>query len=141
MKINTNDIIVVVIGLVLVLGAWFLAGHEVAQAPTTDASTVSAHYTCDQGTIGAVFHNADALPPAGPGEPPRPQGRVDLKLSDGRTMTLNQTLSADGVRYSDGDPSVTGDEKFVFWTKGNTALVLENNEAKTYTNCVADAQN
>lgn len=121
--------------LVLILAAWFVADRAVTHGPKSDAQAITANYTCDQGVINATFHNADALPPANPGEPPRPQGTVDLKLADGRSMTLKQTISADGVRYSDGDPTVENGETFVFWTKGNEALVLENNEAKTYTNC------
>jgi membrane-bound inhibitor of C-type lysozyme len=133
-----KDIIWAVVGAVLIAGAWLISAGHIAQAPTVDTLPMTATYTCDQGAIGATFHNADALPPANPGEPPRPQGTVNLSLSDGRTMTLHQTISADGVRYSDGDPSVQGGEKFVFWTKGNSALVLENNVEKSYTNCVAD---
>lgn len=47
-----------------------------------------------------------------------------------------QTLSADGARYSDGEPSLNNDETFVFWNKGNGALVLENNEEKSYIGCI-----
>jgi membrane-bound inhibitor of C-type lysozyme len=45
-------------------------------------------------------------------------------------MTLPQTLSADGTRYANAD------ESFVFWGKGNGALVLENGEEKNYIGCV-----
>jgi hypothetical protein len=43
---------------------------------------------------------------------------------------LKQTISASGVRYANKD------ESFVFWNKGNGALVLENNVEKSYIGCV-----
>jgi hypothetical protein len=57
-------------------------------------------------------------------------------LSDGRAPTLHRTISADGARYSDGDPSVRGSEALVFWSKGNGALVLEYGVQARYTGCV-----
>jgi len=61
---------------------------------------------------------------------PIPSGSVELVLSDGRTFSLPQTISADGVRYANSD------ESFVFWSTGDEALVLENGEEKEYKNCV-----
>jgi len=58
--------------------------------------------------------------------------KVDLKLSDGRTMTLPQTMSGSGIRYANGD------ETFVFWSKGDTAFVTEGTDEKeTFADCVA----
>lgn len=99
------------------------------------------HYQCDQGkTIDASFYKDAAAPVPQPGQMPAPSGSVYLALSDGRTMTLKQTISADGVRYSDGDPqkkqNEQGSEHFVFWSKGDGALVLENNEQKSYIGCI-----
>jgi len=46
-------------------------------------------------------------------------------------MTLKQTISADGARY------VSADESFVFWNKGNGAIVQENGQdSGTYANCI-----
>jgi membrane-bound inhibitor of C-type lysozyme len=45
-------------------------------------------------------------------------------------MTLPQTISADGVRYANTDDS------FVFWSRGNGALVLENGQEKFYIGCI-----
>jgi membrane-bound inhibitor of C-type lysozyme len=45
-------------------------------------------------------------------------------------MTLAQTVSADGTRYANSD------ESFVFWSKGNGALVLENNKQTSFIGCV-----
>jgi membrane-bound inhibitor of C-type lysozyme len=54
--------------------------------------------------------------------PPTPGGSVKLVLSDGREMTLKQTISADGARYANADESV------VFWNVGNGATYTEGNE-------------
>ena len=80
--------------------------------------------------INAAFYSGTSTPSVvEPGQPPVPTGRVTLTLSDGRTMTLPQTLSADGGRYTNADESI------VFWNKGDTAFITENG-ADTYTNCV-----
>lgn len=58
--------------------------------------------------------------------------KVDLKLSDGRSMTVPQAMSASGARYANTD------ETFVFWNKGDTAFVTEGkDETQTYGDCVA----
>ena len=57
--------------------------------------------------------------------------RVELKLSDGRSMDLPQTMSGSGIRYANAD------ESFVFWSKGDTAFVTEGgNDEETYADCV-----
>ena len=118
---------------IVVIVSWIMLynyhgkGH-IAIAPEPTA-TVS--YACDADkTISAVYYDGPTTPPAGPNMPPTPGGSVKLVLSDGRSMTLAQTISADGTRYANPD------ESFVFWGKGNSAIVLENNVAKTYTGCV-----
>lgn len=56
---------------------------------------------------------------------------VDLKLSDGRNISVPHAISASGARYA------TSDESFVFWNKGNTAFITEGKTgAETYSNCV-----
>lgn len=54
---------------------------------------------------------------------------VKLKLSDGRELTLPQTISASGARYANNN------ETFIFWNKGNGAFI-EENEFTTYKDCV-----
>lgn len=55
---------------------------------------------------------------------------VDLKLSDGRNMSVPHAISASGARYANSD------ETFVFWNKGDTAFVTEGTTtAETYSNC------
>jgi membrane-bound inhibitor of C-type lysozyme len=58
--------------------------------------------------------------------------KVDLVLSDGRTMSLPQTMSGSGARYANAD------ETIVFWNKGDTAFITEGaNGPETYSGCVA----
>lgn len=58
--------------------------------------------------------------------------KVDLKLSDGRSMTLPQVISGSGARYTNED------ESFVFWNKGDTAFVTEgSDENLTFKDCTA----
>lgn len=109
------------IAAVLATGA-ALTGMAFAQAPQGSASaeprTINARFTCDAGkTVAAVFHDA-------------PQSSVELTLSDGRELTLPQTLSGSGARYANGD------ESFVFWNKGDTAFIEENGKT-TYNGCIA----
>lgn len=56
---------------------------------------------------------------------------VDLKLSDGRSMSVPHAISASGARYA------THDESFVFWNKGDTAFITEGatSSIETYSNC------
>ena len=99
-----------------------LTGMAFAQAPAGSASaeprTISALFTCDAGnTVAAVFHNGT-------------QSSVKLTLSDGRELTLPQTLSGSGARYANDNESV------VFWNKGDTAFIEENGKT-TYSGCIA----
>ena len=57
--------------------------------------------------------------------------RVDVILSDGRSMSLPQTMSGSGIRYANAD------ESFVFWSKGKTAFATEGNPNEpTFSDCV-----
>lgn len=86
-------------------------------------------YICNGGkTIEAVFYKGESKP-VEPGQPPIPSGSVKIVLSDGRNFDLPQTISADGGRYANSD------ESFIFWSKGDGALMLENNVEKNYTGC------
>jgi membrane-bound inhibitor of C-type lysozyme len=119
-------IIVVVLAIALV--------YFTTSAPSQTATTqnVQAMYTCDDSkTINATYMNVSTATTTG--------NSVQLVLSDGRQMTLPQTISADGARYSNGNPQIPdgqpGAETFVFWSKGNGAFVTENGTT-TYNNCV-----
>ena len=86
-------------------------GQALAETPIA-----SATFKCKEGkSIDATFYT----------------DKVDLKLSDGRTMDLPQVISGSGARYANKD------ESFVFWNKGDTAFVTEGkDEAMTYSDCV-----
>jgi membrane-bound inhibitor of C-type lysozyme len=72
-------------------------------------------YACKDGkTIKAAFYS----------------DKVDLVLSDGRKMTLPQTMSGSGIRYANGDESI------VFWSKGKGAFITEGADATpTFDGC------
>ncbi|MFZ3054459.1 MAG: MliC family protein [Minisyncoccales bacterium] len=93
-----------------------------------------ATYICnDNKTIDATYYKGETKT-VKPGEQPIPTGSIKIALSDGRVLNLKQTLSADGTRYANSD------ESFVFWGKGNGALILENNVEKSYIGCVVEAK-
>lgn len=83
----------------------------------TDGSEpiASVSYACADGkTIDAVFF----------------PDKADVKLSDGRELSLPQTISASGVRYAEDDDAL------VFWTKGKTAFITEGADAQeTFSDC------
>jgi membrane-bound inhibitor of C-type lysozyme len=127
----------IVIILVIIIGAavWYwryspeLSGFLGSTQPTV-LNTVD--YSCASGkSITAQYMDTSAPTTTAAGQPPVPTGSVKITLSDGRTMTLNQAVSADGARY--------GDDAFTFWSKGNGAFVTENG-AQTFNDCVALAK-
>jgi len=125
MNTCTKFVVLGVIIVAAVLAAFFV------RIPSPDQPINTILYACDAGkTITAVYYRGTSAPAPSPGQPPTPTGSVALTLSDGRIMTLPQTISADGTRYANVD------ESFVFWSKGNGALVLENNAEKSYIGCI-----
>ncbi|HTR19113.1 MAG TPA: MliC family protein [Candidatus Paceibacterota bacterium] len=134
--------ILIIVAFVVLVGAIIYAltgtnSTEPAQNNTSGSSgtqNIEAIFTCDGGkSISATFMQGTSEPPTTPGGPPTPGGSVHLVLSDGRDMTLPQTISADGARYANAN------ESFVFWNKGNGAFIQEGN-SNTYNNCVTSAQ-
>jgi membrane-bound inhibitor of C-type lysozyme len=102
------------------------------RATQKQAEKVEVTYACNEGkTIDATMYAGELVPPKNEGDAPTLTGKATVLLSDGRTLDLKQTISADGVRYANTD------ESFIFWTKGNGALVLENNQEKSYIGCIA----
>lgn len=80
----------------------------------------TVYYVCAGNKwIMVSYYDGPARPRLGAGMPPTPGGSVAIQLSDGRAMTLPQTLSASGIRYANTDESV------VFWSKGNGATLAE----------------
>lgn len=123
--------IIIFIAIVVVgLGWYFLSGVFVTKAPTIKLIN-SVVYTCDQGkTINAEYYESDLKTVVTRGMPPTPSGSVKIFLSDGRKMILPQTISASGVRYANTN------ESFIFWSKGDGVMILENNQEKDYKNCI-----
>ena len=130
MKTNNNALFVlggiVVIGLLM----WILGSQpaknndkkieETASSTSPKVETIDigaditdALFVCDdKKAIGANFHKRGVI----------------LNLSDGRNITLPQTISASGARYANSD------ESFIFWNKGDTAFIDEKG-VRTYENC------
>ena len=111
-------------------------GSNVATTTALGGGTIQvgqAIYTCDGGkTITASFFDLKNPPSQLPDIMPMPTGSVLLALSDGRSMTLPQTISGSGVRYANAN------ESFVFWNKGNTAFIEEGaDQNQTYTGCIS----
>ena len=107
-------------------GIWYVNRQNKNPSPPPLLSPAAhAAYICSGETIDATFYKGQPKP-AKPGEPPIPSGSVKIILSDGRSFHLHQTISADGSRYANSD------ESFVFWSKGDYALVREKNIEKKY---------
>lgn len=87
----------------------------------TTAQLKTALFTCDEGkSISATFYPDD-------------DKYVDLVLSDQRAMSVPRAISASGARYAKED------ESFVFWNKGDTAFVTEN-DTTTFSGCVMEGE-
>ncbi len=131
---KTGTLVAIVLLLVAAFVAWqWRYSPFFAQlfGATHEGQLISqVHYQCDEEKTMDVALYAGA-------QSATPTGSATVVLSDGRTLELAQTVSASGVRYANKD------ESFVFWDKGNGALVLEDNTEKSYLNCirVADDDN
>lgn len=139
-KVSITIIILLLVGA----GLWYVAPHYSNQAPQSNTEITPTKevisrvsYSCNENKkIDAIYYEDSSLrdKEQQPGTPPQPDGSVDLKLSDGRTLSLPQTISASGIRYANND------ESFVFWSKGRGAFVIENNEVKDYEGCIEVAE-
>lgn len=120
-----------VIVVAVVIGVLLLQGHVAAPSGNPTATVT---YLCAKGKgIVASFYDGSSTPATSPDQPPKPGGSVALTLSTGEKKVLAQTISADGGRYANPD------ESFVFWGKGNSALVLENGKEENYIGCIVVA--
>lgn len=85
----------------------------------SEAKTVG--FVCeDNKALSATFYKEDKT--------------VDVTLDDGRKFAVPHAISGSGARYANSD------ESFVFWNKGDTAFITENNST-TYSNCVLNPTN
>lgn len=122
MKISTAIGVLALLALITFGGWYFVSQNANTGEPSSTATstpTATAAFACMDGkSVGAEFY----------------EGRVDLRLSDGRTTSLPQTQTASGVRFANTN------ESFVFWGKGNTAFVTEGPEQdQTFTGCIVVA--
>ncbi len=128
---KTKIIFTAIILLGVIFGIWFFypSVSERKNEPVTEKAGNHVSYVCKNSkTIEAVYFVGTPVATV-PSEPPVPTGRVDIVLSDGRTLSLPQTISASGIRYANGDESI------IFWSKGNGAFLMENNK-ETYMDCM-----
>lgn len=102
----------------LALAAIAVSSLAFVPAAMAEDQIASVAYKCaDNKTIDAVYY----------------PDKVQIKLSDGRDLTLPQVMSGSGIRYANADESV------VFWSKGEGAFVTEGDPDKaTYDNCVEE---
>jgi membrane-bound inhibitor of C-type lysozyme len=131
-----KDILLIFIGAIILscIGSWYVYTKGNKNPSPTPSPIAQVIYICNKSkTIDASFYKGEQKQVA-PGEMPIPSGSAKIVLSDGRNFDLPQTISADGGRYANAD------ESFVFWSKGNGTLVLENNEEKSYIGCVVIAK-
>jgi membrane-bound inhibitor of C-type lysozyme len=117
-KLNYIRIAAIIITLgLLFVGFYYNKVHPIARiaAPEQGPGVINdVIFACDGGeAIHAAFLDDNT---------------ATLDLSDGRSMTLPQVISASGARYANAD------ESFVFWNKGATAFVTESG-SETYSNC------
>ncbi|MFA5169138.1 MAG: MliC family protein [Candidatus Paceibacterota bacterium] len=100
--------------LAFYLGQKYEAVNSIAKEYQKQAETITAVFACPEDkAIYAEFT----------------KNQVKLILSDGRKMTLPQTISGSGARFANSD------ESFIFWNKGDGAFI-EENEFTTYQDCL-----
>lgn len=116
-----------ILGLIIFQGR----NHQDTNNQVTAKKPIAVvNYICqDNKSIQASYYKGDEAKIPEPGQPPVPTGRVEIRLSEGKTLTLPQTISGSGIRYANTD------ESFIFWSKGKMAFILENNQ-ETYRNCI-----
>jgi membrane-bound inhibitor of C-type lysozyme len=114
---------IVIVALIGIIGYSFIHSGPKLNAPLPTPPAVipvvtsTENYSCDGGTTIVAAYSSQA---------------VQLTLSDGRTLNLPQTTSADGARYEQGN--------IAFVTSGDQAYLQENN-ATTYNNCIVNNGN
>jgi membrane-bound inhibitor of C-type lysozyme len=124
MKTSTAIAVLGALVVIIILGVWFAGPKPATTTTTTDQNQnqnqnpplAIATFACNEGkSISATFYQSSA----------------DIKLSDGRAMSLPKATSGSGIRYTNQD------ESFVFWGKGNTAFVTEGQaQTQTYQGCI-----
>jgi membrane-bound inhibitor of C-type lysozyme len=131
MPIKTKNLIGIISLIVVAIIITFFLAYSTSKQNTPIRHLVnSANYSCSQGGISAQYYEGESQSPTYSDLPPTPSGSVVLVLSDGRSIDLAQTISADGARYANEN------ETIVFWDKGNGAIFTENGQ-QTFTGCIS----
>jgi membrane-bound inhibitor of C-type lysozyme len=135
---NSKPTPLIAIGIIVVLlmiaGALYFTIVPKASAPTTTATSTAStassaqnvvSYSCDSNANIRATFEVPAQTTA--------TGSVALVLSDGRTVTLPQTMSGSGIRYETG---ANTPQDIMFSSEGDNAFLTENGKT-TYNNCIA----
>lgn len=122
-----KKIVLIFVALGLIVGGFYMVRKNSLQKnnvvntvveKTNDTIINSVTFACaDNKTVQGIFF----------------KDRVELNLSDKRSMLLLQAISASGARYANSD------ESFVFWNKGNTAFIDEKGIV-TFKDCVENTK-
>lgn len=118
MKIEWNKVtrLSQIVAIALFAGVFILAfqlGREFQTRKILGERIVQAKFVCpDGGRFLANFYDR----------------MVHLEFPKEKHLYLPQTISASGARYANSDQS------FVFWNKGDTAFIEQNN-VMTFNNC------
>lgn len=134
MKNKQLSFTTIAIACIAIVSYAVLSREGVAPAehvPVAGVAVATTTYLCDNDKqLTAVFYDAVNAPAPQEGKPPTPSGWVELTPKGAQVMHLPQTISADGGRYANTD------ESFVFWSKGNGAMIQEGGKELTYTGCI-----
>ncbi len=134
-KLLYGSILAIIFALAIYIYTPSAASKPAQMTPAQPIAVVI--YQCDAGKmIQASYFSGIPEKASDTGGPPKPGGSVALELSDGPSITLQQTISADGVRYSNGDPQKTNSETMVFWSKGRSAMMANGAGDKIYSGCL-----
>jgi membrane-bound inhibitor of C-type lysozyme len=100
-------ILAIIVVIIVILGIWWGISISKNATPSASNTKTTVTYVCPSGSnVEATFNNADHT--------------VTLTDANGQQNLLPQTRSADGGRYANSD------ESYIFWDKGNEALVTQN---------------
>lgn len=129
-KLKKSVIALVII--LLALAVYFIIKGVDSPAVVTTKVIGNANYLCvDQKRIDATYYESDQST-ASSGEAII-NGRVELSLSDGRSVTLAQVSADSGLKYTDANESI------IFWNRGAWVIFTENGE-ETYRGCLEVAK-
>ncbi|MFA5841737.1 MAG: MliC family protein [Candidatus Paceibacterota bacterium] len=130
---NKYQSIIFFLAAAVFVGWLLLRDVENIPLPTANIPIATVLYLCDgEKTLSAAYYKGPEAPVPDPGEPPMPTGSIELSIDGQASSTLAQTISVSGIRYANPD------ESLVFWSKGDSVLIMRNNSMDLdYTNCVA----